>query len=110
MIFQIIAQRPKGKQVSTKNSTNSTFDDIFFNCRWVEFLATTSANFGRPHSRQAIKKYIKANNNLGATSDAAFNSHINRALAAGEEGGVFERPKGKWSFFFLDLAVAIGFW
>jgi len=45
-------------------------------------------------SRQAIKKYVKANNNLGATSDAAFNSHINRALAAGEEQNVFERPKG----------------
>jgi len=45
-------------------------------------------------SRQAIKKYIKANNNLGATTEAAFNSHINRALATGDETGVFERPKG----------------
>jgi len=45
-------------------------------------------------SRQAIKKYIKANNNLGNTSDGQFNSHINRALAAGEESGAFERPKG----------------
>ncbi|KAF2459448.1 linker histone H1 and H5 family-domain-containing protein [Lineolata rhizophorae] len=46
-------------------------------------------------SRQAIKKYIKANNNLGETTDAAFTSHVNRALAAGEKSGDFSRPKGK---------------
>jgi histone H1/5 len=45
-------------------------------------------------SRQAIKKYIKSNNSLASVTDAAFNSHINRALAAGEKSGVFERPKG----------------
>lgn len=45
-------------------------------------------------SRQAIKKYIHANNNLGATTDAAFNSHLSRALASGEEQGTFARPKG----------------
>jgi len=45
-------------------------------------------------SRQAIKKYILANNKLAGTSDAQFNSHINRALTTGEETGVFERPKG----------------
>jgi hypothetical protein len=48
-----------------------------------------------PFSRQAIKKYIKANNKLGSTTEATFNSHINRALATGEETGVFERPKGE---------------
>jgi len=46
-------------------------------------------------SRQAIKKYILANNKLAGTSDAQFNSHINRALTTGEETGVFERPKGQ---------------
>lgn len=46
------------------------------------------------HSRQAIKKYIKANNTLGDISDTAFNSHLNRALAAGEKNGDFLRPKG----------------
>jgi len=45
-------------------------------------------------SRQAIKKYIQANNTLGATTEAAFNSHLARALKTGEENGVFERPKG----------------
>jgi histone H1/5 len=46
------------------------------------------------HSRQAIKKYIKANNKLGDITDATFNSHINRALATGEKNGEFLRPKG----------------
>jgi len=45
-------------------------------------------------SRQAIKKYIKANNKLGATTDAQYSSHINKALATGEKNGVFDRPKG----------------
>ena len=48
-----------------------------------------------PFSRQAIKKYILANNKLAGTSDAQFNGHINRALTTGEETGVFERPKGE---------------
>jgi histone H1/5 len=47
-----------------------------------------------PNSRQAIKKYIKANNKLGTTTDNAFNSHINKALGVGEKNSVFERPKG----------------
>jgi len=45
-------------------------------------------------SRQAIKKYVKANNDLAGTTDAAFTSHVNRALIQGEKAGVFERPKG----------------
>ncbi|OCL02617.1 hypothetical protein AOQ84DRAFT_176737 [Glonium stellatum] len=45
-------------------------------------------------SRQAIKKYIQANNNLGATTDAMFSSHLSRAIAAGEKSGEFSRPKG----------------
>jgi histone H1/5 len=45
-------------------------------------------------SRQAIKKYIQANNNLGATTDAMFSSHLSRAIAAGEKSGDFSRPKG----------------
>jgi len=45
-------------------------------------------------SRQAIKKYVQANNNLGNTTDAQFSSLINRALTSGEEAGVFSRPKG----------------
>ncbi|KAF2100066.1 hypothetical protein NA57DRAFT_75570 [Rhizodiscina lignyota] len=45
-------------------------------------------------SRQAIKKYVQANNSLGNTTDAAFNAHINRALITGETAGTFSRPKG----------------
>ncbi|KAI9685900.1 MAG: hypothetical protein M1822_004178 [Bathelium mastoideum] len=46
-------------------------------------------------SRQAIKKYIQANNELPKSmSDAAFSSHISRALQSGEDDGTFTRPKG----------------
>ncbi|KAK3055944.1 hypothetical protein LTR09_003178 [Extremus antarcticus] len=45
-------------------------------------------------SRQAIKKYVQANNNLSGVTDAAFNTQLNRALQKGSETGVFARPKG----------------
>jgi hypothetical protein len=45
-------------------------------------------------SRQAIKKYIQANNNLTGMTEPAFNKHISRALEVGE-GKVFEFPKGQ---------------
>merc|ERR1711881_311830 len=45
-------------------------------------------------SRQAIKKDIKANNNLGNTTDNAFTAHINKALKTGVDSGVFAQPKG----------------
>lgn len=46
-------------------------------------------------SRQAIQKYIKANNKVDNLSDAAFKNHVNRAITSGEEKGDFLRPKGK---------------
>lgn len=46
-------------------------------------------------SRQAIQKYIKANNKVDNLSDIAFKGHVNRAITHGEEKGVFLRPKGK---------------
>jgi len=46
-------------------------------------------------SRQAIKKYINANNNITGITEAAFNKHISRALEVGE-GKVFEFPKGRY--------------
>lgn len=49
----------------------------------------------KPHSRQAIQKYIKANNKVDNLTDAAFKGHVNRAIASGEEKGDFSRPKGK---------------
>lgn len=45
-------------------------------------------------SRQAIKKYIKSNNDLGATPDAVSSLYINRAIVAGEKNGTFSLPKG----------------
>ncbi|TIA21783.1 hypothetical protein D6C81_03627 [Aureobasidium pullulans] len=45
-------------------------------------------------SRQALKKYVQANNNLSSVTEAAFTTQFNRALAKGSETGVFERPKG----------------
>ncbi|KAF2007738.1 hypothetical protein P154DRAFT_516552 [Amniculicola lignicola CBS 123094] len=45
-------------------------------------------------SRQAIQKYIKANNKLGDVTDVMFKSHVNRAIQSGEKSGVFTRPKG----------------
>merc|ERR1712070_365304 len=45
-------------------------------------------------SRQAIKKYVHANNKLDGISDKAFTTQLNRAIASGSEKGVFSRPKG----------------
>lgn len=45
-------------------------------------------------SRQAIQKYIKANNNVGNITDTMFKSLVNRAITTGEEKGIFSRPKG----------------
>jgi hypothetical protein len=47
-------------------------------------------------SRQAIQKYIKANNKIGNVSDTAFKGHVNRAITSGEEKGDFSRPKGTY--------------
>lgn len=57
------------------------------------------------HSRQAIKKYIQANNKLAGTTDAAFTSHMSRALASGKQSGVFEQPKGMYAALFSFQAV-----
>lgn len=59
----------------------------------------TSADMYCLNSRQAIQKYIKANNNLGEVSDAMFKSHVNRAIASGEKSDVFLRPKGEFRAF-----------
>lgn len=45
-------------------------------------------------SRQAIKKYVKANNNITVASEAQFDSLFNRALRTGVENGDFSQPKG----------------
>lgn len=46
------------------------------------------------NSRQTLKKYVKANNNIGDISDAVFTTQFNKALMKGSDSGVFSRPKG----------------
>jgi histone H1/5 len=50
-------------------------------------------------SRQAIQKYIKANNTIGSVSDNTYKGHVNRAIVKGEETGIFLRPKGMFRTF-----------
>ncbi|GAB7365858.1 hypothetical protein MBLNU230_g7189t1 [Neophaeotheca triangularis] len=45
-------------------------------------------------SRQAIKKYVQANNDLSASTENQFTSQFNKALQKGGDSGVFARPKG----------------
>jgi histone H1/5 len=52
------------------------------------------ANVSSPNSRQSLKKYVKANNEITTTSDAQFDSLFNKALKNGVDKGVFEQPKG----------------
>ncbi|RMZ90087.1 hypothetical protein DV736_g2682, partial [Chaetothyriales sp. CBS 134916] len=46
-------------------------------------------------SRQAIKKYVRANNTITTTSESQFDSLFNKALKTGVEKGDFSQPKGK---------------
>ena len=47
------------------------------------------------NSRQAIKKYVKANNKgLTTATDAQFDVMFNKALKSGVEKGDFTQPKG----------------
>nr|KMM66035.1 hypothetical protein, variant [Coccidioides posadasii RMSCC 3488] len=45
-------------------------------------------------SRQALKKYVRNNNNISYASQGAFDVQFNRALKAGVEKGEFLQPKG----------------
>lgn len=51
------------------------------------------------NSRQAIKKYVKANNKVQFTSETQFDSMFNKALKSGVEKGEFTQPKGMTSEF-----------
>lgn len=44
-------------------------------------------------SRQAIKKYVRANNNVDAAA-AGFDRFFNEAITKGVKAGEFEQPKG----------------
>lgn len=50
-----------------------------------------------PCSRQAIQKYIKANNSLGNPTEAMFKSRVNGAIRKGLESGDFSFPKGTFA-------------
>ncbi|OXV11967.1 hypothetical protein Egran_00272 [Elaphomyces granulatus] len=45
-------------------------------------------------SRQSIKKYVQANNQISVASQAAFDAQFNKAIKAGVEKGEFTQPKG----------------
>ncbi|KAK5790299.1 hypothetical protein VI817_007586 [Penicillium citrinum] len=44
--------------------------------------------------RQAIKKYVSANNKINVASQATFDAQFNKAIKAGVEKGEFTQPKG----------------
>jgi hypothetical protein len=54
------------------------------------------------YSRVALKKYVKANNNINAT-DKMFDVLFNKALKTGVEKGEFSQPKGKCLIVALAL-------
>ncbi|KAJ5162376.1 Histone H1 [Penicillium capsulatum] len=45
-------------------------------------------------SRQAIKKYVIANNKLAIASQGAFDAQFNKAIKSGVDKGEFTQPKG----------------
>jgi len=54
-----------------------------------------TTHFANPlHSRKALKKYVRANNDLSNVGDKMFDSLFNKALKTGVEKGLFEQPKG----------------
>lgn len=69
----------------------------------VAYLRTTT-NTVLPSSRVALKKYVKANNNINAT-DKMFDSLFNKALKSGVEKGEFSQPKGKLYFTVVESHV-----
>ncbi|KAI9724238.1 MAG: hypothetical protein M1828_003661 [Chrysothrix sp. TS-e1954] len=77
----------KAKGASTSGS-HASYKDM------IKDAIINSLTSNPRHSRQAIKKYIHSNNQLGSTTDASFNSHISTALASGVKTGDFEMPKG----------------
>lgn len=56
-------------------------------------------------SRQSLKKYVKANNQINTVSDNMFDSLFNKALRAGVEKGVFEQPKGTSPPVYLSITL-----
>ncbi|PGH06727.1 histone H1/5 [Blastomyces parvus] len=67
-------------------------------CR-VAFYLVPFANSAPPTAqgtqrKQALKKYVQANNRINITSQSAFDAQFNRAVKTGVEKGDFTQPKG----------------
>ncbi|KAK1715490.1 uncharacterized protein BDZ83DRAFT_635667 [Colletotrichum acutatum] len=71
----------------SKKSTHASYQDMITDA----IVALKDRNGS---SRQSLKKYVKANNQINTVSDNMFDSLFNKALRAGVEKGVFEQPKG----------------
>jgi len=63
-------------------------------CQSAQLCCQTETDKPFSHSRQALKKYVLANNKLDNVPEAQFTSLFNRALSKGSESGIFARPKG----------------
>lgn len=72
---------------------------------WTFSSHITPTNLFSYFSRQAIKKYVSANNKINVASQATFDAQFNKAIKAGVEKGEFTQPKGKsrsFLFFFVS--------
>ena len=57
-------------------------------------------------SRQALKKYIQANNTTAASSPASFDTQFNKAIKSGVDKGDFSQPKGMYSLpYFASMST-----
>lgn len=59
-------------------------------------LSQPNTHYSPHRSRQAIKKYVTANNKITFASQGAFDAQFNKAIKAGVEKGEFTQPKGKF--------------
>lgn len=73
-------------QLKERNGSRSVALEFSWWVRVLTFLLVAS--------RQAIKKYVLANNTINVPSTKAFDSIFNRTLKTGVENGDFTQPKG----------------
>ncbi|KAG8405781.1 hypothetical protein J3458_021714 [Metarhizium acridum] len=80
-------KKAEGSAPPKAKSTHATYQDMITD-------AIVNLKDRNGSSRQSLKKYVKANNNLANVSDNMFDSLFNKALKGGVEKGVFAQPKG----------------
>ncbi|OAQ66165.1 histone H1 [Pochonia chlamydosporia 170] len=80
-------KKAEGSAAPKAKSTHASYQDMITD-------AIVNLKDRNGSSRQSLKKYVKANNNLGTVSDNMFDSLFNKALKTGVEKGVFAQPKG----------------